>query len=162
MNIFYLNTDPKLAAADLCDKHLSKMLLESCQLMCTAKAKLEPEVMFEGQYKSTHANHPSAIWTRESYENFVWLLEHAEGISEQYTLAYKKIHKSTSVLAQLRAWVKPEHFPKTGFVAPPQCMPEEFKTQDCVQAYRNYYIGDKARFAKWKTRATPEWWKNAV
>jgi hypothetical protein len=37
-------------------------------------------------------------------------------------------------------------------------MPEEFKCEDAVEAYRKYYIGAKVRFATWeKRRPAPEW-----
>jgi hypothetical protein len=37
-------------------------------------------------------------------------------------------------------------------------MPDEYKCDDTVQAYRNYYIGAKKRFAVWKHGNYPEWW----
>ena len=40
----------------------------------------------------------------------------------------------------------------------PQCMPDEYKDNDYVIAYRNYYKGEKT-FAKWeKGRSEPRWW----
>ena len=39
---------------------------------------------------------------------------------------------------------------------PPQCMPDQYKTNDYVTAYRNYYVGDKKRFAKYKNCKTPK------
>lgn len=41
-------------------------------------------------------------------------------------------------------------------------MPEQYKMelksmQDVVLCYRNYYIGDKKRFATWKNREIPKW-----
>lgn len=36
-------------------------------------------------------------------------------------------------------------------------MPDEYKREDPVEAYRAYYVGDKARFAKWKLGNAPEW-----
>jgi len=38
------------------------------------------------------------------------------------------------------------------------CMPDEYKCDDSVTAYRNYYMGDKAYFAKWSKRDKPKWW----
>jgi hypothetical protein len=45
-----------------------------------------------------------------------------------------------------------------------QAMPDEYKVEgDAVQAYRNYYIGEKARFATWKEPGlTPEWFQESV
>ena len=40
MNIFFLNPDPKISAQMLCDKHIPKMLLESCQMLSTAVREL--------------------------------------------------------------------------------------------------------------------------
>jgi hypothetical protein len=39
-------------------------------------------------------------------------------------------------------------------------MPDEYKQEDAVEAYRAYYKGDKASFAKWEwpTAQTPSWW----
>ena len=36
MNLFFINQDPVMAAMDLADKHVVKMLLECCQMMSTA------------------------------------------------------------------------------------------------------------------------------
>jgi len=53
---------------------------------------------------------------------------------------------------------------ETSIVKPPipfpQCMPDQYKVEgDPVAAYRNYYKGEKAYFARWnKGRASPEWW----
>jgi hypothetical protein len=41
---------------------------------------------------------------------------------------------------------------------PPPAMPDKYKQADSIQSYRNYYIGEKVSFAKWKSPATiPEW-----
>ena len=43
---------------------------------------------------------------------------------------------------------------------PPQCMPDEYKVEnDSIQAYRNYYMGEKAYFAKWNYTTPPNWWQ---
>ena len=41
MNIFYVSRDPFLAATMLCDKHVVKMILESCQMLSTAHRILD-------------------------------------------------------------------------------------------------------------------------
>ena len=35
MNIFVVDEDPEVAARQLCDKHVVKMILESAQMLCT-------------------------------------------------------------------------------------------------------------------------------
>ena len=40
-----------------------------------------------------------------------------------------------------------------------QAMPDEYKSANAIDAYRRYYIMEKAYFAKWdKGRAAPQWW----
>ena len=39
-----------------------------------------------------------------------------------------------------------------------QAMPDEYKIPgDPVQAYRAFYLGEKAHFAKWTRREAPAW-----
>ena len=50
--------------------------------------------------------------------------------------------------------------PRKKFTTPPQCMPDEYKDKDYVVAYRKYYMGAKAHFAKWERGVSaPEWWR---
>ena len=44
------------------------------------------------------------------------------------------------------------------FYQPPQCMPDEYKGEDSVEAYQKYYMGEKSSFCVWKKRPTPEWY----
>ena len=46
------------------------MILETAQLLCTAHHELGTSI--EIPYKATHKNHPSAIWVRDSAENYMW------------------------------------------------------------------------------------------
>jgi hypothetical protein len=36
-------------------------------------------------------------------------------------------------------------------------MPEEYRQQDTVQAYRDYYSFEKSHLHKWTKREEPEW-----
>ena len=80
MNIFYLDRDPHEAARLQCDKHVVKMILETAQLLSTAHNELDG-----GQiaYKTTHKNHPSAVWARKSLDNYLWLYRHLEGLGSE-------------------------------------------------------------------------------
>ena len=42
------------------------------------------------------------------------------------------------------------------FVPPPQCMPDEYKHEDYITAYKQYYVGEKKRFAKYTSVDTPD------
>jgi len=58
----------------------------------------------------------------------------------------------------------PVSFPVQGRTPFPICMKEEYKVDgDPVKSYRNYYIQDKVRFAKWEPRSTmPIWFKRGI
>lgn len=160
MNIFVLDEHPEQSAEFMCDKHVPKMILESAQLLCSSfKAGTAP-------YKRTHYNHPCAIWTRQTKGNFCWLLEHAYALGDEYFKRYNgKTHKSQQVLDWCwnnMASVTFEKDPGDVLTPHPQCMPDKYKvTNDPVQAYRNYYKGNKSKFAKWeKGSPLPGWWIN--
>ena len=52
-----------------------------------------------------------------------------------------------------------DDIPDGFFKEPPQCMPDEYKDNDYVTAYRKYYQGAKSYFAKWQRGVdAPEWW----
>lgn len=38
-----------------------------------------------------------------------------------------------------------------------QAMPDKYKDDDAIKAYRHYYLGDKWDIATWKT-GNPSWW----
>lgn len=156
MNIFYLHENPITAARYHCDKHVVKMILETAQLLSTAHHVLDGEDAPEGIYKKTHVNHPSAVWVRQSKDNYLWALDLFIWLIDEYKYRYHKQHKTSRLVSKLVQW--PMNIPDTGFTPPPQCMPEVFKCDDAVEAYRNYYKGAKANFASWTNTAIPEWW----
>src|SRR6185369_3647140 len=100
MNIFRTDNNPAKAAEYLCDKHVVKMIVESCQLLCTALHvhNYHPD----WAYKATHINHPSAIWCRQSSENYTWLCQHVDAMNQQYTLRYHKQHACSSLIDRLK------------------------------------------------------------
>ena len=157
MNIFALHSDPYRAAKMHCDKHVVKMILETAQLLSTAHHELDGEFALDGLYKTTHKNHPSAKWVRESDTNYMWAWRLMQGLCAEYTARYGKIHATeTKMLDKLMNL--PRNIPN-GYQTPiPQCMPIEYKCDDVVQAYRNYYIGAKKDIAVWKHGNYPEWW----
>tara|TARA_R110000868_G_scaffold188854_5_gene431707 strand:- start:1779 stop:2291 length:513 start_codon:yes stop_codon:yes gene_type:complete len=163
MNIFYLNSDPVLAAQMQCDKHVVKMILESAQMLCTAYRVLDGEKSADaiGLYKLAHKNHPSSIWVRERQANYQWLFMHMKALMAEYTYRYGKHHASERLLEWLAVTPICLMTCKLPFTPPPQCMPDKHKNDDPVLAYQKYYIGDKAYMAQWnKTREAPKWWKN--
>ena len=163
MNIFFLDKTPELSAEMLCDKHIPKMLLESAQMLSTAVRKYEKETdttpLAKPIYKSAYPNHPMTKWVGETKGNFEWALENAIYIHEEYRFRFNKNHKSYKVIKNIINFELQAHLPEGDMTTPPQCMPDEYKDNDYVTAYRNYYKGEKEYFAKWeKGRQQPEWW----
>lgn len=154
MNIFVLDKNPDKAAEYHCDKHVVKMVLETAQLLSTAVNTVTGKQV-KGFYKTTHLNHPCAIWTRESYANFQWLWELGMALSFEYSARYGKDHKSHAVITKsLKYLTKMPAKRRTPFVL---AMPEEYRTGNAVESYRNYYKGEKSEIAKWK-QGEPIWW----
>lgn len=154
MNIFYINEDPIIAAKELADDHIRKMQIESAQMCCTAHW----ETGSEAPYKRAHWNHPSTKWVRESIQHYNWLVEHGLEICNEFTKRYGKQHKTQNVLEWLKQ-NKP-NVPNNSFTPPPQCMPDEFKMEDTIEAYKNFYINYKIKIKKLtynKLNNKPEW-----
>lgn len=155
MNIFYLDPDPSACARYHCDKHVIKMILESAQLLSTAIHCIRPGM--PGLYRPTHKAHPCAAWARQGNENYAWLLNLTVWLGLEYKHRFGRTHKTIrEVLPQLEQGLglfDPGH----AFTEPPQCMPEQYKQADTVQAYRDYYAHEKKRFAKYTNREYPAW-----
>lgn len=150
MNIFILDENPKLSAQYMCEDHLNCMPKEALQLMSTA------QLLYGGiaPYKLTHKNHPCNVWTRTSSSNWQWLKNYALEMCLEFEYRRGKPHKCKELLSKFGPCKIPEG-PLTPFAL---CMPDEFKTPDPVQSYRNFYLGPKARFATWIGREKPYWW----
>ena len=134
MNIFYLHHNAEVCAKLHCDVHASKMILESAQLLSTAHHELGSTA----PYKTTHKNHPSAVWARASAANYQWLYSLLEALSGEYTKRYGRVHKTWERCSEALSR-PPEGIADLFFTPPPQCMPDECKHSGAVTAYRNYY-----------------------
>jgi len=178
MNIFYLDNNVKTCAEYHNDKHVVKMILEYAQLLSTAHRVLDGNEYIDASsgrrikrwrlgnvsmenmlYKASHINHPSAIWVRQSNNNYNWLMCLFQDLLQEYTHRYGKIHATDRLVYWLRQ--PPANIPVGYFTQPTPAMPDEYKVPDSIQSYRNYYIGAKKTMAKWKNRPIPEWWSVA-
>ncbi len=153
MNIFVLHREAPIAAMYHCDKHVTKMILESAQMLCTVLHQNEVDT----PYLPVHPKHPCTIWAGESLSNWLWLKELTKFLDNEYIYRYDKgHHKSWEVVEQLP---NPpiEDIGMTPFA---QAMPEKYKHDNPVIAYRNYYMHEKAKFATWKYPAKkPRWYR---
>ena len=180
MNIFYIDRDPVQAAQWMVDKHVVKMILESAQLLSTAHRILDGRLV-DGKsktgrnvkrwilddsrdhviYTATHVNHPSAVWCRESVENYNWLFEHFFALGREYTYRYGKTHKCFDGELSYMLGSPPHNLKQFDMTLMPSAMADEFKiSDDPLINYRNYYKIGKARMHSWKNRQPPEWIMN--
>lgn len=157
MNIFFLHLIPRICAQMHIDKHVIKMILETTQLLCSAHHMSNSD--YTPCYKLTHKNHPSSIWTRESRSNYLWLCELGLELSKEYTYRYGKTHKCESYIKELSKNIPP--IPDIGFTEPRQAMPDMYKDNDSIEAYRGYYFFEKMYIHSWKgkinSREIPYW-----
>lgn len=144
---------PSICAMMHGDKHVVKMILETCQLLCSAHHIHKKD--YEPPYRLTHKNHPSAIWTRISLSNYKWLCQLGLELCKEYTYRYGKIHKCEQYIKQMS-----ENMPDIvdiGFTPVLQAMPDIYKEEDFISAYRNYYFFEKFHLHSWKKRDIPGW-----
>ena len=162
MNIFVVDEDPIVSATQLCDKHVVKMIVEGCQMLSTVHHLGGCNETF--LYKKSFMNHPCTVWSRASSHNYLWLAQHTHELSNEYTYRYGKTHKAHD-LTQWFVSNIPRYIITNGEARTPfaQAMPDQYKVaDDAVSAYRNYYLGEKKRFAKWSKRNIPEWYSEGL
>lgn len=157
MNLFYLHRDPYEAARMQCDRHVVKMILETAQMLSTAHLELDG---IQVAYKSTHKNHPSTVWVRSSARHYRWAHQHMMELGREYTRRYGKEHKTTAEHGKALEALPVNLDPlfgnaDRGFVDPPQCMYDECKRDDTVQAYQVYY---NAKADEWAAKGRPMTW----
>lgn len=175
MNIFYLDKDPKTCAEYHADKHVVKMILESAQLLSTAHRVVDGYPKEEKNaighklvryyigsdldsilYKSTHINHPSSIWVRQSKSNYTYLYSLFVYLTIEYTYRYGKHHASEFLIPVLKN--PPQKIPDVPFTQPTAAMDKEFIiSNDNIENYRNYYRLAKADLLQYTKRDKPSW-----
>ena len=151
MNIFYLDADIAQCARFHGDKHVIKMILESAQILCSVLWLND----IKAPYKATHIKHPCVLWANQSLANWLWLKDLATALNDEYKYRFNqtKNHKSFDVIQRLK-------FPSRqniGLTERPQALPDEFKQDDPIQAYRAYYQSRKQHLAQWTKRGKPDW-----
>ena len=186
MNIFYLHHKPETAAQMMCDKHVSKMIIESAQMLSTAHRMLDgteyydktkngrrikrwrlSDPILEAQiYKAGHVGHPSTVWVMQSGFNYIWLYNHMLELNEEFKKRYNHtedhmtIRKLKSILSN-----PPKKIPwNVKGTEPTPAMPDYCKVPgDSVASYRKYYVMEKVRFATWKKPAkVPTWYLEGI
>jgi hypothetical protein len=182
MNIFHLDEILRLCAQYHCDKHVIKMIVEYAQILSTAHRVLDNIGKIKERsknnrvierfvlpdenlnfilYKASHINHPCNIWVRESAGNYNYLYELFVFLSEEFTYRYGGVH---STFAKLRSYLKslPKNISQDDvkYSTIPLCMPDEYKTSNYIESYRNFYKYGKSKAFNltWRNRDVPEWY----
>ena len=99
------------------------------------------------------------ILVGDSLGNYLWSLDLLGHLLNQYRHRYNnKVHSTGRILNNLLKLTDNvrDKFQYKTFLIPPLCMPDEYKCDNYIQAYRNYYIGEKKRFAKYTLVDTPD------
>ena len=94
MNIFILDESVERCAQSHCDKHVTKMIVEYAQILCTThryldgslykapsnsgktfvkKWLLDDKEAEKTLFAAAYVNHPCTIWTRLASENYLYL-----------------------------------------------------------------------------------------
>jgi hypothetical protein len=146
MNIFFLSWSPKEAAQLHCDKHVVKMIIETAQMLYSAHWILNPEHLPTTAYRLAHKNHPCSIWVRTSLENYLWLCSLGVWLCKEYNYRYGE-HKQHKTQSHIEWLIKnpPNSIPSIGITRPAQAMPDEYKQDDSIFAYKTFYRESKLK-----------------
>jgi hypothetical protein len=182
MNIFYLDHDPAIAAKAMHDRHIIKMISESCQLLSVWAdyyrkgfsynlPEIDPELPREIPWTQlSHTKHPCALWLNEGPGNVRWLLDHLYCLLVEYDYRFGKLEKFTrarQICVDLHEWFL--QFAFVNHTCPKACYPDIYKNFDkydggycrenVMQGYRRYYIAEKLAGNKYTKREPPVWAK---
>lgn len=120
---------PAIVAMWHTDAHVTKMILESAQLLYTCWRMTNEEKLMEIHpvssgdprynkiYKTFGKNHPVSKWLRESRENYIWLTQLAQELCKEKVRRTSKVH-SCSIHIDWLADNIPPSLPHTKMTPP--------------------------------------------
>lgn len=166
MNIFVLDERPLVAAQYLDDVRVPKMIVESAQMLASALRRHGatdeemPIAKTSGRpYLGGYKNHPCTIWAGNTSSNFAWLALHGLGLCVEYTRRFGKVHACESAIKHMIRMV--DKIP-AGITEPfALAMDDEYKQENAVEAYRNYYFSKRESKGgvRYNRTTAPLWWK---
>lgn len=167
------------------DIHVRKMIIEYAQLLSTCHRLLGTSFS-DNIYKAIrNVNHPSAVWVRQSTENYKWLYKLFKCLCEEYEYRFSKKHATSRLLVELEKI--PENLTEGSMTPFTLSMPDYCKVvcdqkddinrlnRCAIQSYQNYYNYEKQEytitrkqkdgppvvttrsFAVWTNRDVPKW-----
>ncbi len=109
-------------------------------------------------YRPVRMNRAPVAWAQASKANYEWLCKLGRSLAKEFKCRYGRTH---AVAAKIQWFVNyAPNLPNLSFSDPPQSMPDIYKGENTIEAYRKLYIYDKCRFAKWAHSETPDWYLN--
>ena len=99
------------------------------------------------------------MWAGDSRANFQWLAHHAEALLDEYYHRFGKVHACHNPIYQMSSMR--DIIPEGDLTTFAQAMPDEYKDDDVVKAYRSYY--KSKQYSKGGVRYVrtdvPTWWE---
>lgn len=161
MNLFFIESTPEDCARSYVDKHVTKIMLEATQMLCTAARR--HGFAQEHLYKETYPRHPMTIWVGDSSEHFMWTLTHAQALYAEYLrryqnrTTYRRLRLALATVKAMSVTIV-RSIPDHSWHRPPQCMPDQYKAADYRTAYRLYYAIGKEHLHAWRAPAKKPGW----
>jgi len=174
LNIFVNDPCPILSAVALPDKLVTKMPVETCQMVSIIFSKWyydwgyipKKDGLPYDTEKGAFRNHPCTQWAAKSHENLAWLIRHGYALCNEYRHRYEKEHscmKSLEVAENIFATKSEKDiFIYKNVVEFTRAMPDEWKhdtTIDTFEAYKRYIASKpwvKGNYLRIPQRR-PEW-----
>lgn len=191
MNIFFLEYRTQFpnavewAAANAqahCDLHVNKMVSETLQMFNASSNAMG--IPCHNPEATGYQNHPCAVWMRSSLRSWQLCYTLACALNDEGNYRNPKRTKDHESWLNIQRYIDPNPYGlnNANILPPAQAMPEEYRQQDVVAAYREYYCKNKAWFARktkvktevfgsvvevekyvvspasWKRRGAPSWW----
>ena len=165
MNIFVLDMDPRKAAQAIDCVRLPKMCVESAQMMASALRRWGatdedmPLTKKGTPYKGGYAHHPCTVWAGHCDDNFQWLSQHVKALCDEY---YKRFGKRHACHDPINIMSDLDFIIAEGDLTPfAQAMPDEYKNDDPVVAYRAYYQSkvNSPGGVHYRHTSPPDWWR---
>lgn len=175
LNIFVLDSDPKMCAFAHCDNHVKEMIPVYAQILCNAHHLLDPKGSILKDLDGLDPDFPliqmeiNTSWAKDNNKNYQWLHDVWFWLNKEYWYRFDEIHESWNKLYNKLSHT-PNNIIEGDLTSPPQNIPEdcienglEDELQNTIAGYRKFY-GQwcKENDAKWSTpegatRTPPSW-----
>lgn len=114
----------------------------------------------EPGFRPCHIHHPCAKWVRESLDNYLFLAKLAVALADEFKFRYPK--KGTHACESHARWLLcnyPDFMMDVGLTPFVQAMDNQYKREDPIEGYRNYYLTSKKErgLLTYKSREPPSW-----